>query len=128
MTAGGAVAIIWEWMPDQGQFRLVKKLKHNRPLTHAVFGTDKPYVLTADAEGTTYLWNVKGLRPLVTKYHPGQTIIQIVGRQDGNARVYLIGNEVRRATPDPTDPSGGPIFRRPTLRAGWPGRWSRNGA
>ncbi len=100
-TAGGdGLAIVWEGKPGQGPYRLAQKLKHDRPLTHVVFGTDDRYVLTADSEGTTYLWDVKGSRPLVTKYHPGQTILQIVGPRDGNAPVYLIGYEVRRVPYD----------------------------
>jgi len=113
VTAGAdGRAIVWERTPDQQQFGLVQKLKNNRALTHAVFSTDERYVLTADTDGTTRLWDVKDSRPITTKYHPGQIILRLVFREDedGHARVSLIGNQARR---------GPAYYNRPGQRPGF---------
>jgi len=106
VTAGAdGWAIIWERVPGQRQFHLIQKLKNDQALTQAVFGTNKQYVLTADTDGTTRLFNIKDWRPLVTNSHPGQTILQFVFREEKEGKnrhtsVYLIGNQSR----------GGPTF------------------
>ncbi|HKM55900.1 MAG TPA: tetratricopeptide repeat protein [Isosphaeraceae bacterium] len=125
VTAGAdGWAIVWEWAPDQQQFRLVQKLKNNRALTHAVFSTDERYVLTADTDGTTRLWDIKDRRPLVTKYHPGQIILQLVFREDEDehARVYLIGNQARRGPAYSNRPGQMPNFSvaNPSVGPAWP--------
>ncbi len=67
-------------------------------MKQAVFGTKERYILTADTDGTTRLFDINDRRPLVTKTNPGQTIIQIAFRPDvdRHARVLLIGNQARR--------------------------------
>ncbi|MFI5461294.1 MAG: tetratricopeptide repeat protein, partial [Isosphaerales bacterium] len=124
VTAGAdSWAIVWERAPDQRQFRLVQKLKNNRALTHAVFSTDARYVLTADTDGITCLWDVKDSRPLVTKYHPGQIILGLAFREDedGHARVSLIGNQARRGPAYSNRPGQRPGFSVANPSGGaWP--------
>jgi WD40 repeat protein/tetratricopeptide (TPR) repeat protein len=95
-TAGAdGRAIIWERNPGQRQFHAIQKFKNDRALTHVVFSTHERYVLTADTDGTTRLFDIKDRRPLVTKSNPGQSILQIVFREDKDrhTRVYLIANQ-----------------------------------
>ena len=114
VTAGAdGWAIIWEWSPDQHRFRMIQRLKNDRALTHAVFSPHERYVLTADTDGTTRLFDIEDRRPLVTRSHPGQSILQIVFREDKDrhARVFLIGNQARRGPAFSNRQGQGPNYR-----------------
>jgi WD40 repeat protein/tetratricopeptide (TPR) repeat protein len=99
VTAGAdGWAIVWERAPDKN-FHAVQKLRNERSLTHSVFSADDQYALTADMDGTTRLWDINDGRPVVTKYHPDETILQLVFPRDvgGDARVRVIGHQRSRS-------------------------------
>ena len=125
VTAGAdGWAIIWERAPDQRQFHVIQKLKNGRALTRAVFSSHERYVLTADIDGTTRLFDIKDSRPLVTKSHPGQSILQIVFSEDKNRRapVYLIGNQARKGPASSNRQGQSPNFpvANPAVGLAWP--------